>query len=452
MSTPFFSIAIPTKNRPDRVGNAVRSLVEQSFGDLEVIVCDNSDESESARTAAVVERFDDPRVRYLRTDGLLSMPDNWDFAIADARGEYVGILTDRSVFRPDAMEVVHAEIQATGASLVNWYNDLYGRGPSGSEFKRRPGTGRRYRRSADDILAYFVHGDPKYSTKVIPKLMTSVCRRSVLDAIRASPVGRVCPPVAPDFTSGFLMLGHADSVLTIDESLYVSVGTGNGAEFRRGGALADRFRLDLGMEWRDFVDHMPSEACFAHALVLNDLMRVRAAVPDLLGAYDLDHPQYYLGCLNDYRKAARHGARRDEDLASLLAALEREPEDVRASVKGMKLYKQATTPDRPGKRAKEKVASLKPDPHPSFDTVFEAMAWDAENPRELLSSGLMERKPGLEGIKKARPRDAGRDGAAPERASASGPRDPQRQDEKARPAAARGVRFARRVLERVNRG
>ncbi len=402
MSAPYFTIAIPTKNRPDRVGNAVKSLVDQTFADLEVIVCDNSDESDAARTAAVVEAFGDPRVRYVRTNGQLSMPDNWDHAIAGARGAYVGILTDRSVFRRDALQVVHTEIESTGAQLVNWFNDLYGRGPGGNEFKRRESTFKRYRHSGEEILHYFVHGDPKYSTKVIPKLMTSVCQRSVLETIRNSKVGRVCPPVAPDFTSGFLILSHVDFALTLDEALYVSVGTGNGLDFRRGGELADRFRLDLGMQWRDFVDHMPSDACFAHALVLNDLMRLRAAVPGFFESVELDRRQYYLGCLNDYRKAARQGARRDRDLAALLTALDHEPPDVQASVKETKLYAMAVKAGRADKRVSTKLAALKPDLHPKFQTVFDAMAWDAAHPREPISVGLWDRMPALDDMKGVR--------------------------------------------------
>ncbi len=357
------------------------------------------------------------------------MPDNWDHAIADARGSYVGILTDRSVFRRDAMEVVHAEIESTGAELVHWYNDLYGRGPAGSEFKRRACTFKRYRHSGEEILDYFVHGSPKYSTKVIPKLMTSVCRRSILEAIRDSEVGRVCPPIAPDFTSGFLMLGHADFTLTIDESLYVSVGTGNGAEFRRGGELAERFRSDLGLEWRDFVDRMPSEACFAHALVLNDLMRVRDAVPRLFDGIEIDRPQYYLGCLNDYRKATNHGARRDADLAALLTALDHEPPEIQASVKETKLYRSVTRPERAREKAATKVAALKPDPHPRFETVFDAMAWDAAHPREPVPAGLWDLMPDLDEMKKTKRR--------------RGQTPPDRPDRAAEPIAERTRAFDR---------
>jgi hypothetical protein len=406
VSTPFFTIAIPSKNRPERVRDAVRSLVEQTFGDLEVIVCDNSDPAESEATAAVVSGFDDPRVRYVRTNGRLSMPDNWDHAIAGARGEYVGVLTDRSVFRRDAMEVVHREIEASGAQLVNWFNDLYGRGPQADEFRRRECTFNRYRHSGRTILEYFVHGDPKYATKIVPKLMTGVCRRSVLETIRSSPVGRVCPPVAPDFTSGFLMLAHVEFALTIDEALYVSCGTGNGADFRRGGALADRFRADLGMEWHDFVDRMPSEACFAHALVLNDLMRVRDQLPERFPDLEVDRRQYYVGCLNDYVKAARQGAYRSEDLRALLAALDREPAPIRKWVKRTRLYAAAVRqPGSVTERVATKVAMLAPEPLPRFDTVWDAMAWDAENPRERADSTFLDlRGYGLDDVKRVRKR------------------------------------------------
>src|SRR5262245_31652104 len=108
---PFFTIAIPSKNRADRLRQAVRSVLEQTFEDFEVIVCDNSDDAEAAGTAAVAREISDPRLTYIRTTGRLSMPDNWERALADARGEYVGILTDRSVFYPDALERIHRDIE-----------------------------------------------------------------------------------------------------------------------------------------------------------------------------------------------------------------------------------------------------------------------------------------------------------------------------------------------------
>ncbi len=398
MSSPFFTVAIPTKNRADLVDDALRSVLDQTFTEFEVVVCDNSDEAESEQTAVAVAESDDPRVRYVRTSGKLSMPDNWELAIEDARGEFVGILTDRSVFRRDALEVVRREIDQTGARVVTWFPDLYGRGSGGKEFKQRPCTLKRYRHSSETILDYFLHGNPKYSTKIIPKLMTSFCHRSILEEIRASPVGRCCPPVAPDFTSGFLMLAHCDWVLTLDECLYVSCGAGNGSDFRRGGELADRFRRDLGMEWHEIVDRMPSDACFSHALVLNDLMRIRDAIPERLPDIELDRTQYYLGCLNDYVKAVRHGARREKDLGALVGALDGEPPEVKDLVQATRLYSTAlaSAAEPVGvKKKKAKIGAGTAAP-PSCDTVFEAMAWDAANPREPAARTFMDLEYGLD--------------------------------------------------------
>ena len=114
----------------------IRSVLQQTFDDFELIVCDNSDEAFMPATAAAAGEANDPRVRYVRTNGRLSMPDNWERAIADARGDYVGILTDRSVYRRDALSLVHAEIEHSGTPVVGWFPDSVRPRPSGTIFKR----------------------------------------------------------------------------------------------------------------------------------------------------------------------------------------------------------------------------------------------------------------------------------------------------------------------------
>ena len=89
------------------------------------------------------------------------MPDNWERAIADARGEYVGILTDRSVFRRDALSLVYAEIERSGTPVVGWFPDQYGRDPAGTMFKRRGCSGERREFDSAELLEYFAHGHPR---------------------------------------------------------------------------------------------------------------------------------------------------------------------------------------------------------------------------------------------------------------------------------------------------
>ena len=379
---PFFSVAIPSKNRPAQVQQAVRSVLEQTDQDFEIVVCDNSDEAEAAATADAVRRFGDARIVYVRTNGRLSMPDNWERAVAEARGAFVGILTDRSVFLPHALERARREIDEKGVPLVAWFGDSYGRGPSGRDFRRRVRSGQAWHVESRRLLEYFVHGHPKHASKRLPKLMTCVCARDVIERITSSAVGRICPPVCPDYTSGYLMLAHTERIVLLDEALFLSCGSGNGSSFRRRGALADRFMRDLGMTWQDLVDRMPTRACFTSALVLNDLMRLKDTLPDRFAGLDVDRVQYYLGCLTDYERSARLGADRFEDFDELLEGLSLEPLAVQQAVRSRQIYVRAAAvlPPEADDRDRGDEADDEPSTTPQFDTVFEAMAWGAANP------------------------------------------------------------------------
>ncbi|MEE2959171.1 MAG: glycosyltransferase [Myxococcota bacterium] len=59
---PFFTIVLPTRNRADLVLNsALPTILNQTFGDFEVVVCDNFSSDD---TQERVEALGDPRVRY----------------------------------------------------------------------------------------------------------------------------------------------------------------------------------------------------------------------------------------------------------------------------------------------------------------------------------------------------------------------------------------------------
>jgi hypothetical protein len=158
---------------------------------------------------------------------------------------------------------------------------------------------------------------------------------------------------------------------------------------------------DLGMSWSDLVDRMPTDACFTHALVLNDLMRLREILPDAFASCDLDLRRYYAGCLLDYFRASRAGAdpgrglrftdRRTEPrgrgrpaLGSLAAGLSRGDGGpaARASEEGSEPDPEADAPD---------------DDLPRFPTVFDALDWGERTPRPLGPNVLLA-MPGLDGF------------------------------------------------------
>jgi hypothetical protein len=293
---------------------------------------------------------------------------------------------------------VASEIDRTDAKVVCWFPDQYGRDVTGRVYLRRPCTLQRLQFDSADLMNGFLHGNPKYSVKVMPKLMTGVCNREIIDRARAL-LGRMCLPVCPDYTSGYLMLGLSPSVLLIDDALFVSCGLGNGNAFRRKGPLATRFLSDLGLSWKQLVGRMPSEACFTHALVMNDFCGVKASLPEKFARFEFDHTQYYLGCLTDYHRAARNGVDRTEDLDALMDGLDREPDAVQAMVRSTRMYLgsilQLPYVHKAGNPTERDET---PDPAEDravlrFDTVWGALAWAEQHPREPAGGEILAMPP-----------------------------------------------------------
>jgi hypothetical protein len=409
MSAPRFSVAIPTKNRPESTSNAVRSVLQQTFTDLEIVVCDNSDEAEAIETARAARAFNDPRIRYVRTSGTLSMPDNWERAVAETGGEFVTILTDRSVLRRDALQRVHQAAESTGLKLFAWFPDHFGRGQSPErgrqKFGRRACSTREFTFESRRVLDYFLNGQPKCSGKVLPKLMTAACHRSVIEQIRSSRVGRVCPPVCPDYTSGFLMLAHVDRFLLFDDTFFVSCGVGNGSSFRGRGTLAHRFLQDLGMTWKQLVEFLPTEACFSHALVRNDFIRLARILPERFPAGEVNRVQYYLGCLTDYKRAAQGGADLTEDFDILIDGLNREASQVQEAVRCRDLYLRSLAV-LPAARAVPQADDDEPlredrdGDEEMFETVFDALAWAEAHPRRSDVPSMLASMPPLDELRR----------------------------------------------------
>jgi hypothetical protein len=96
-SGPTVSVVIATRNRPDRLRNALRSIEAQSFQGFEVIVVDDSSSAATIEQYAVYWKSLDKRFILLRNgqDSLGTGPaDARNRGLAVASGEYVAFLDD----------------------------------------------------------------------------------------------------------------------------------------------------------------------------------------------------------------------------------------------------------------------------------------------------------------------------------------------------------------------
>ena len=101
MAHPRFSIVIPTYNREDLVGYTIKSALNQTFDDVEIIVCDNCSTDGTER---VVRQHSDARVKYVRTPRHMVIADNWEFARSHASGDLIMMLGDDDALLGSALE------------------------------------------------------------------------------------------------------------------------------------------------------------------------------------------------------------------------------------------------------------------------------------------------------------------------------------------------------------
>jgi glycosyltransferase involved in cell wall biosynthesis len=94
------TVAVPTIDRPEMLGRAVRSALAQTHRDVEVVISDNAS---STDMSSVAQEFADDRVRFQRHEARLPMAENWNSCLDLAEGKYFLLLSDDDVLRPDAL-------------------------------------------------------------------------------------------------------------------------------------------------------------------------------------------------------------------------------------------------------------------------------------------------------------------------------------------------------------
>lgn len=99
---PLVSIIMPSWNRAFTIGEAIQSVLDQSYENWELLICDDASED---RTAEVVHSFDDPRIRYMKfskSGGAGARNKGLRFA----RGEYIAYLDSDNLWHPVFLDLM----------------------------------------------------------------------------------------------------------------------------------------------------------------------------------------------------------------------------------------------------------------------------------------------------------------------------------------------------------
>lgn len=104
----MISVIMSTFRRPELLKRAIRSVLNQTYTDFELIVVDDHSKDGTKRA---VESFNDPRIRYIEREknfGCDTQPKN--DGIKASKGEYVCFLDDDNEYRPDHLAILHKEM------------------------------------------------------------------------------------------------------------------------------------------------------------------------------------------------------------------------------------------------------------------------------------------------------------------------------------------------------
>ncbi len=99
--TRSVSVCLPTYNGADYVEEALRSILNQSYQDFELLVVDDGS---TDRTLDIVQSLSDPRIQLHRNPTRLGIPANWNRCLELAAGELVCLFHQDDVMLPENLE------------------------------------------------------------------------------------------------------------------------------------------------------------------------------------------------------------------------------------------------------------------------------------------------------------------------------------------------------------
>ena len=109
------SVLIATYNRAHLFRETIESVLTQTLRDLELVIVDDGSTDD---TEHVLSSFNDPRIRYVRTEHRGVPAAALNTAAYHARGRYLAYLGDDDVYYPDHLACLVGALETSGASLV----------------------------------------------------------------------------------------------------------------------------------------------------------------------------------------------------------------------------------------------------------------------------------------------------------------------------------------------
>jgi glycosyltransferase involved in cell wall biosynthesis len=140
--SPLISVIMPVYNGENFLHPAIKSILEQSYQNLELIIIDDSKHNECKKIA---EGFSDPRVRYLKGsgEGIVSA---LNYGVFQAQGAYIARMDADDISLPERLSVQLRYLQESDRQFCGSWMSLFGKANRIA----------RYPESQDDIMFFIL--------------------------------------------------------------------------------------------------------------------------------------------------------------------------------------------------------------------------------------------------------------------------------------------------------
>lgn len=204
MASPLVSVVVPTFSRLEYLEEAIGTALAQTYEHIEVIV---SDDGGQVEVEALVDSFDDPRLRYRKNETTLGQALNNRAAFSEAQGTYVANLHDDDRWSPNFLSTLVPHLE-NHSNVSVAFSDHYVVNADGlvNDKRTREASSHFGRATLNPGLH-----QPFWATALldntVPTVMASVMRRSSLD------LGNIPAEVGPVYDRWLTYLlcrdGHA---------------------------------------------------------------------------------------------------------------------------------------------------------------------------------------------------------------------------------------------------
>ena len=317
-----FSVLLPTRNGGKYLESPIESVLSQDYQDMELIVFDNAN---TDNTAEVVNSFsNDKRLKYYRTERVVSVTDNWNNALKKSSGDYVLMMGDDDFLLPgyfDTLDKTITENDSPDGISYFGYSFIY---PDAVDNKLGYYSDPHYdyekkltdsKKTTKNQLKSIVYDMFKFKNRVPLNTLPHIWSRKVINRID----GELFRPPYPDHFALNAIFLKANTWVFSKKKLYIIGVTPKSYGHYVFSDNDQKGGEDyLGISG-DFPGQLPGSALINNMYIWLQLLKDN--YPDYLGGIQISRNGYVRHQLHYWISQYRHGSIERKDLFHLLGLL-----------------------------------------------------------------------------------------------------------------------------------